>query len=185
MTRDQGVQALHYAEIDSPIGPLVLVASSQGLCAVEFGTLIDNKEKLEAWAGRWYGEFTLQEDRQRLTPVVQQLEQYFQGKRAAFEGELDLQGTEFQKKVWQALLKVPYGHTASYKDIAAAIGSPKAVRAVGGANNRNPIPVLIPCHRIIGASGELVGYGGGLDIKVFLLELEGIVVQVQTTIVME
>lgn len=82
-------------------------------------------------------------------------------------------GTEFQLRVWKALLSVPYGATASYKDIAAAIGSPQAVRAVGGANNRNPVPIVIPCHRIIGAGGQLVGYGGGLPVKTALLELEG------------
>ncbi|MDQ0892397.1 O-6-methylguanine DNA methyltransferase [Paenibacillus sp. V4I9] len=103
---------------------------------------------------------------------MQQLEQYFRRERLSFEGELDLQGTEFQKQVWTALLSIPYGEIVSYKHIAEAIGSPKAVRAVGGANNKNPIPVIIPCHRIIGASGDLVGYGGGLPIKVLLLDLE-------------
>ncbi|MDQ0871718.1 O-6-methylguanine DNA methyltransferase [Paenibacillus sp. V4I3] len=100
------------------------------------------------------------------------MEQYFRRERLSFEGELDLQGTEFQKQVWTALLSIPYGEIVSYKHIAEAIGSPKAVRAVGGANNKNPIPVIIPCHRIIGASGNLVGYGGGLPIKVLLLDLE-------------
>ncbi|MBD0382345.1 methylated-DNA--[protein]-cysteine S-methyltransferase [Paenibacillus sedimenti] len=170
----QKVHVLHYAEISSPVGPLVLVASSQGLCSIEFGTFTPNREKLDAWASRWFGPHELREDEQRLQPIAEQLEQYFKGERSGFEGKLDLHGTDFQKKVWTALLDVPFGRTASYKDIAVAIGSPKAVRAVGGANNRNPMPVIIPCHRIIGAGGDLVGYGGGLDIKVLLLELEGI-----------
>ncbi|MFD0696853.1 methylated-DNA--[protein]-cysteine S-methyltransferase [Paenibacillus sp. GCM10027628] len=173
MTQAAQAQVLYYTEISSPIGPLVLVASSQGLCSIEFGTFAHNHEKLGVWANRWFGAHELREDEQQLQPVKQQLEQYFKGERSGFEGKLDLHGTEFQKRVWTALLDVPFGQTASYKDIAEAIGSPKAVRAVGGANNRNPIPVIVPCHRIIGAGGELVGYGGGLDIKVLLLELEG------------
>jgi methylated-DNA-[protein]-cysteine S-methyltransferase len=168
----QAVEVLHYREVSSPIGPLVLVTSSKGLCSIEFGTFARNQEKLKTWANRWFGPYRLQEDVQRLQPFAEQLEQYFNKERSSFEGPFDLHGTEFQKRVWHALLTVPYGKTASYKDVAEAIGSPKAVRAVGGANNRNPIPVIIPCHRVIGASGELVGYGGGLDIKVILLELE-------------
>ncbi|MEW9702420.1 methylated-DNA--[protein]-cysteine S-methyltransferase [Paenibacillus sp. SI8] len=168
----QAPELLRYTEVSSPIGPLVLVASSKGLCSVEFGTFTHNQEKLQAWAARWFGTHELQEDEQHLRPIAEQLRQYFNKEIYTFEGPLDLQGTDFQKRVWKALLAVPYGKTASYKDIAEAIGSPKAVRAVGGANNRNPIPVIIPCHRIIGANGELVGYGGGLPIKVVLLALE-------------
>lgn len=166
------LNVLCYTEISSPIGVLLLVSSSKGLCRVAFGTLAENQDELQQWAARWYGEYELQEQASRLSPVVQQLEQYFRGERSSFAGELDLQGTDFQKKVWTALCTIPYGETASYKDIAEVIQSPKAVRAVGGANNKNPIPVLIPCHRIIGANGDLVGYGGGLDVKVKLLELE-------------
>ncbi|OCT16040.1 hypothetical protein A8709_10515 [Paenibacillus pectinilyticus] len=164
---------LSYTEIHTPIGPLVLVASPQGLCKVEFGTFEENRERREQWARRWYGEYELSENTdEQLTSIAQQLTQYFTGERKSFEGVMDLQGTDFQKRVWQALQTIPYGETASYKHIAEAIGSPKAVRAVGGANNQNPIPVIIPCHRIIGASGDLVGYGGGLPTKVHLLDLE-------------
>ena len=94
------------------------------------------------------------------------------GKRKSFDLPLKPEGTEFQKKVWNALLDIPYGETRSYKDIAVAIGNPKACRAVGMANNRNPISIIIPCHRVIGANGSLVGYGGGLPIKIELLNLE-------------
>ena len=107
-----------------------------------------------------------------LKEAARQLEAYLAGRLNKFDLPLAPEGTEFQKKVWKALLRVPYGKTASYKDIAAAIGNPKAVRAVGMANNRNPLAVFIPCHRIIGADGKLVGYGGGLGIKERLLELE-------------
>lgn len=165
---------LTYFEISAPIGPLVLVSGEQGLCLIEFGTFEDNRMKIMDWANRWFGSFELVEDEEALKPVAEQLEEYFRKERTSFDYKLDLRGTEFQKRVWNALLAVSYGRTASYKDIAEAIGSPKAVRAVGGANNRNPVPVIVPCHRIIGADGQLVGYGGGLDIKVSLLELEGI-----------
>jgi methylated-DNA-[protein]-cysteine S-methyltransferase len=175
MKQPQEAVLLAYREIDSPIGPLVLVASPYGLCKVEFGTFEANREQREGWARRWYGEFELVEDTDgQLEPVAEQLAQYFRRERERFEGEMDLRGTDFQKRVWLALQTIPYGETASYKHIAETIGSPKAVRAVGGANNQNPIPVIIPCHRIIGASGDLVGYGGGLPTKVHLLDLEKI-----------
>lgn len=101
-----------------------------------------------------------------------QLTEYFSGKRKEFDLPLEPQGTEFRKKVWAALTEIPYGETRSYKDIAERIGNPKACRAVGGANNKNPISIIIPCHRVVGADGSLVGYGGGLDKKTMLLELE-------------
>ncbi|WP_251859654.1 methylated-DNA--[protein]-cysteine S-methyltransferase [Clostridium sp. Marseille-Q2269] len=101
-----------------------------------------------------------------------QLKEYFRGERKEFNLPLDPQGTEFQKKVWEELQKIPYGQTCSYKDIAVSIGNEKASRAVGMANNKNPIPIFIPCHRVIGANGNLVGYAGGLEIKEILLNTE-------------
>lgn len=101
-----------------------------------------------------------------------QLDEYFKGIRKSFDLPLAPKGTEFQKKVWNALLKIPYGSTCSYKDIAVMIGNEKACRAVGGANNKNPIFIIIPCHRVIGANGSLVGYGSGLELKKRLLDLE-------------
>lgn len=101
-----------------------------------------------------------------------QLMEYFQGKRKEFSIPLAPQGTEFQKKVWKALCTIPYGQTASYGEIATQIGNPKACRAVGGANNKNPIMIFIPCHRVIGADGSLVGFGGGLGAKRYMLDLE-------------
>ena len=112
----------------------------------------------------------------RETPLLRQaadqLEEYFAGRRQTFELPLSTQGTPFQKSVWAALMDIPYGQTRSYKDIASAVGNPKACRAVGMANNKNPIAIIIPCHRVIGADGSLVGYGSGLDKKTILLELE-------------
>lgn len=104
--------------------------------------------------------------------VKQQLDLYFQGRLTQFDLELDMKGTEFQRQVWQRLKEIPYGRTISYGELAESIGNPKAVRAVGLANGKNPIPVIVPCHRVIGKNGSLTGFGGGLAIKQFLLDLE-------------
>ena len=115
-------------------------------------------------------------DEKTATPVLieafRQLDEYFDGQRTEFDLPLAPQGTPFMKKVWEALCTIPYGETATYKDIAIAVGSPKAYRAVGMANNRNPIGIIVPCHRVIGCSGKLVGYAGGTDLKYKLLRLE-------------
>lgn len=104
--------------------------------------------------------------------VIKQLDQYFDGKRTFFDFPTELQGTDFQKKVWKALSAIPYGQTKSYKEIAQYIGNPKACRAVGLANNKNPLTIVFPCHRVIGSNGKLVGYAGGLEMKKWLLNLE-------------
>jgi len=103
-----------------------------------------------------------------------QLKEYFEGNRIKFDLPLETRGTEFQKKVWDELLKIPYGETKSYKDIAIAIGNEKACRAIGMANNKNHIPIIIPCHRVIGSNGKLVGYAGGLNVKEKLLNIENL-----------
>ncbi|WP_297133868.1 methylated-DNA--[protein]-cysteine S-methyltransferase [Terrisporobacter sp.] len=105
---------------------------------------------------------------------IMQINEYLQGKRNKFDLPLDLKGTEFQNKVWNELRNIPYGETRSYKDIAVAIGNENASRAIGMANNRNPIPIIIPCHRVVGSNGKLVGYAGGLDIKEKLLNIENV-----------
>ena len=107
-----------------------------------------------------------------MAEVCQQLDEYFSGKRREFEIPLVLKGTDFQLKVWEALRRIPYGKTVTYKDIASDVGNPKAVRAVGMANHYNPIAIIVPCHRVVGVNGKLVGYAGGLDIKRYLLDLE-------------
>jgi methylated-DNA-[protein]-cysteine S-methyltransferase len=120
--------------------------------------------------------FPEKEYEKKETPILkkagQQLKEYFEGKRREFDLPLAPDGTEFMHRVWKALQEIPYGETRSYKEIAAASGNVKACRAVGLANNRNPISIIIPCHRVIGSDGSLVGYGGGLDKKTYLLELE-------------
>ncbi|OKP99901.1 hypothetical protein A3849_01535 [Paenibacillus sp. P46E] len=161
-----------YEEMDSPIGPLTLCATEAGLCLVKFGMLRDTASGISQWIKVQMGQVKLHKDSSRLLEAVQQLEAYFAGELREFSLPLDLRGTVFQRQVWEALCAVPYAESASYKDIASKIGNPQAVRAVGGANNRNPVPVIVPCHRIIGSGGTLVGYAGGLGIKSRLLQLE-------------
>lgn len=114
------------------------------------------------------------EETDLIKECFKQLKEYFEGNRMKFDLPLDARGTEFQKKVWNELLNIPYGETKSYKDIAVAIGNEKACRAIGMANNKNPIPIIIPCHRVIGSNGKLVGYAGGLNVKEKLLNIEKI-----------
>ena len=137
-----------------------LVTSDCGLRAIDF----DFSRPVE---GSRYGIHPI------ATEAVRQLRAYFAGQLRRFELPLDLRGTDFQLRVWRELERIPYGETRSYLEIAEAIGAPRAVRAVGAANGANPIPIVVPCHRVIGASGKLVGYGGGLPLKKRLLQLEG------------
>lgn len=145
----------------SPIGPLTLVEEDGALAAVRFHPDLP----------RDAASFALPS-----TPLLRQaaaeLREYFAGQRRQFTVPLAPKGTPFQQKVWKALQEIPYGETRSYKEIAIAAGNEKACRAVGMANNRNPLPIFIPCHRVVGSDGKLVGYAGGLDVKTFLLELE-------------
>ncbi len=165
---------VEYSTISSPIGPLLIASTEKGLCLIEFGSDELAVLSLSRWVSKHLlGSAPVQKD-ERNRKVITQLEEYFSGKRKVFDCPLDLYGTPFQKKVWLELSKIPYGETRSYKQIALGIGASKAVRAIGGANNRNPIPIIIPCHRVIGSNGELVGYGGGLPIKEHLLHLEGV-----------
>jgi O-6-methylguanine DNA methyltransferase len=147
----------------SPVGPLFLAASAKGLVRLEFEARM---MKLDSNA------IELRESKAALAPFIRQLDQYFAGERREFTIPLDLRGTEFQLACWRALLEIPYGETRSYADIARAIGHPKAFRAVGMSNNRNPVAIVVPCHRVIASGGSLCGYGGGLDIKRKLLDLE-------------
>jgi O-6-methylguanine DNA methyltransferase len=154
---------LWLARMASPIGTLFLAASEKGLVRLEFQ---DRVQKMKTGV-------ELTENEEALAPYVFELDEYFNGKRREFSFQLDLRGTIFQLACWNALLTIPYGKTQSYADIARAIGHPHAYRAVGMSNNRNPIAIVVPCHRVIASSGSLCGYGGGLDIKRKLLELEG------------
>ncbi len=154
-----------YRHWQSPLGNLHLVADDGGLRALAFDA---NWERVAASLGEWRaGNHPL------LAQVICELGEYFAGQRKSFSVRLAPRGTEFQNKVWRALEKIPYGETCTYGEQAGRIRSPKAVRAVGTANGRNPICILLPCHRVVGASGALTGYAGGLAAKKALLALEG------------
>ena len=142
--------------ISSPIGDLTLVASDRGLCAVDWGSTRVKRPL----------------DNPVLRAAATQLDEYFAGTRRAFDLPLDLRGTLFQNRTWSALAEIPYGTTVSYGEQARRLGVPRAARAVGAANGSNPLPIVLPCHRVIGADGALTGYGGGLDVKRWLLAHE-------------
>lgn len=155
---------LVFKDISSPVGAIRLVAGTKGLVAV-------------LWEGEDYTRAKLpdavqSDDHPILLQTEIQLKEYFEKKRTVFELQLDFRGTPFQIRVWEALLEIPFGATKSYGDLARILGDIKAVRAVGGALNKNPIAIVVPCHRIVGASGKLVGFAGGLENKSILLNLE-------------
>jgi methylated-DNA-[protein]-cysteine S-methyltransferase len=155
---------VYYSRFESPVGPLLLAGSKRGLQLIIFAAgrrarSVDPEWRLDSSA---------------FVEVVEQLQSYFAGERKNFDLSLVLEGTDFQKRVWTALREIPYGETISYKGLAEWIGRPKAVRAVGAANGANPIPIIIPCHRVIGNDGSLTGFGGGLQLKKQLLELESL-----------
>lgn len=155
---------LSFMRMASPLGELTLIASERGLSAV-------------LWENDRLGRVPLgpmeRDDRHMtLLAAAGQLGEYFDGRRMRFDLPLDFRGTDFQRDVWNALVAIPFGETRSYGEIARAVGRPDAVRAVGAANGRNPISIVAPCHRVIGATGELTGFAGGLKAKAFLLDLE-------------
>jgi O-6-methylguanine DNA methyltransferase len=175
------METLHSTVFMSPVGPLFLAASVQGLVALEFDSRLPGQQtirpnprdlRVESQSVR-FEESRPEEATSELRSYVRELEEYFAGQRRTFSFPLDLRGTDFQVACWRALLAIPYGETRSYGDIARAVGRPQGFRAVGMANNRNPIAIVVPCHRVIASDGTLCGYGGGLDIKRKLLELEG------------
>jgi methylated-DNA-[protein]-cysteine S-methyltransferase len=158
-------QKPHVAKhIDTPVGRLKLVGGDDGLAAILWQNDQPRRVPLNI-----VGEQT---DHPVLVEAERQLQDYFAGRRTVFDLQLNFTGTDFQHKVWQALLTIPFGETRSYTQIARQIGHPTAVRAVGAANGRNPISIIAPCHRVIGSGGALTGFAGGLDVKHFLLRLE-------------
>ena len=155
---------LAFMEMASPVGALKLVANDTALVAVLWEN--ENPKRVRL------AELIEQTHHPILLETQKQLSEYFAGKRQQFDLPLDFEGTEFQQKVWQALLTIPFGETRSYRDIAEQVGNVKAVRAVGAANGKNPISIIAPCHRVVGVNGKLVGFAGGLDNKDILLKLE-------------
>jgi methylated-DNA-[protein]-cysteine S-methyltransferase len=150
--------------IDSPVGKLKLVAGDRGLVAVLWEN--DNPRRVR------FSERLEQKEHPILAQAARELEEYFAGKRRSFTVPLDMRGTGFQRNVWEALLDIPFGETRSYGELAGKLGNAQAARAVGAATGRNPISVVVPCHRLVGASGQLTGFAGGLDAKAQLLHLE-------------
>jgi methylated-DNA-[protein]-cysteine S-methyltransferase len=156
------VSAVFYTTFESPVGPLLLAGDSNALHSVSF----ESSKRAARPQSDW------KQDGAAFDEVIRQLRAYFSGELREFELPLAMAGTEFQLLVWNALRKIPYGETISYGQLAERIGNPKAVRAVGLANGSNPIPIIVPCHRVIGSDGSLTGFGGGLSTKKMLLDLE-------------
>lgn len=154
----------YFKHLQTPVGKLTLVASDKGLAAILWEG--DDPKRVQV------KDFTEKSDHAILLETEQQLQEYFNGERKEFSIALDFIGTDFQKQVWEALLTIPYGETRTYGQIADQLNNPKAVRAVGAANGKNPISIIAPCHRVIGASGSLTGFAGGLENKMILLKLE-------------
>ena len=170
------MERLHSAIFMSPVGPLFLAASDQGLVALEFDQRLPGQQTIRPNPRDLRVESSalkFEESERDMHLYIAALEKYFAGEQRKFCIPLDLRGTEFQLACWRALLAIPYGETRTYADIARAVGRPQGFRAVGMANNRNPIAIVVPCHRVIASDGTLCGYGGGLDVKRKLLELEG------------
>ena len=169
-TSTQSIQALATAHttLDTPLGAMLLVRTAQGLAGAWFEGQKDHPGVLAA---------PRRSEDALLTKTAAQLTEYFSGERTEFDLPLDLHGTEFECGVWRALLKISAGKTQSYGDIARAVSSPKGVRAVGSAVGKNPLSIIVPCHRVMGSDGSLTGYAGGLDRKRALLKLEGVTVQ--------
>ncbi|WP_246187628.1 methylated-DNA--[protein]-cysteine S-methyltransferase [Ornithinibacillus caprae] len=166
---------LYYGELDTPIGTIVIISNGENIVRIDYGSMTALEDKLMGWANKFIGEVTFVYMPKKVNHVVEQLNGYFSDDHQNFSINFKFYGTPFQLKVWQALYDtIPFGETKSYKDIAQTIGNVKAVRAVGGAVNKNPLSIIVPCHRVIGANGKLVGYNGGLDKKEYLLSHESI-----------
>jgi methylated-DNA-[protein]-cysteine S-methyltransferase len=159
------METLFYSRMDSPAGSLLIGVGDGGLVVLEFDRGLP--ERIAGKPVRW------EQAPQRTAEVRSQLQEYFSGERKHFDLALDLRGTGFRKRCWQELLRIPYGETRTYGEIARAVGSPAAFRAVGQANHYNPIAIIVPCHRVLAAGKRLGGYGGGLPVKALLLNLEG------------
>ncbi|WP_027956636.1 methylated-DNA--[protein]-cysteine S-methyltransferase [Halobacillus kuroshimensis] len=166
---------LYYDTFQTPLGAMTVLANDEGVCRIDFGHHEDRLPAYQSWKRKHFlkGELVYDPDHSLIVQTEKELQEYFQGIRTAFDVPLNCYGTDFQRKVWKTLLhQIPFGETRSYKDVALALHSPQAIRAVGGAVNKNPFSVIVPCHRVIGSNGKLVGYAGGLDKKEKLLDFE-------------
>ncbi len=161
------MKKVYLSHMESPIGELIISSSKEGLC----GIWIEEDSNMRIWLNKYFD--IVEECSEYNINIINQLQNYFKGELKRFKVPFHLLGTEFQKLIWKEFLQIPYGSTASYKDIAVRIGKPAGSRSVGSAAGANRIPVVIPCHRIIGSNGSLTGFTGGIQKKVKLLELEG------------
>lgn len=168
MTDDH--KSIYWTRLDHDSWSIHMAATDQGLCYV--GSQDRPFEEMDAWVAARYPGWLLKQDEAIIEPYRHELIEYFQGKRLRFEAAVDFKGTPFQTEVWSALIDIPYGQRLTYTDVANRIGRPTAIRAVAAAIGANPLLIRIPCHRVIGKSGALTGYRGGLDMKTRLLELE-------------
>lgn len=165
-------KVLQVSRLHTPLGEMVMAFGPRGLSLLEFADCLDARQSLLRLA-RVSGLTVREGEDSRSRDVAAQLAAYFTSRRRTFEVVLDMAGTDFQRRVWQSLLQIPYGETWSYGKQAAFLGDSRAVRAVAGANGRNPVSIVVPCHRVIGSNGRLTGYGGGMARKAALLRLEG------------
>ena len=160
-----------WAAMKSRVGTIRVAATSRGVCKISLGK--ETAADFFGWLERRIGRAPRRPERNGIVALaLAQIAEYLNGTRREFDLPLDLRGTEFQRRAWSAVAGIPYGETRTYTDIARTIGKPQAVRAVGAANGANPLPLVVPCHRVLGSDGSLTGYGGGLDVKQKLLEME-------------
>jgi len=162
---------VHVAEVELPLGSVRLAATAQGMCRLAFPGEPDSA--FDAWLKRWCVGGVVRENAEPFAALREQLYAYCAGELRAFDAPLDLRATPFQRRVLERVGQIPYGQTTTYGQIAAELGEPNLARAVGAANGANPLPLLIPCHRVVGSDGSLVGFGGGMALKRWLLQLEG------------
>lgn len=165
------VKDVVYARLDSPVGTVWIASTGVGVCKISLGA--ERSGAFLSWISEHIGPGESWEDPELMSSATSQLAEYFSGTRQTFDLPLDVRGTSFQRAVWSQVILIPYGATASYGDIAQLVGKPKASRTVGSAVGANPLPIVIPCHRVVGSGGSLVGFGAGLDVKETLLRLEG------------
>lgn len=161
--------------METPLGPMIATADENKLIRLDYGSISEKSGMHEEYIRTFLDKEPViaREDTELLRETEEQLKEYFEGKRERFDLPYEFHGTPFQVKVWETLAeRVPFGETCSYKDLAEKAGNTKAVRAIGGAMNKNPFSVLVPCHRVVGHNGKLTGYGGGIDKKMYLLDHE-------------
>ncbi len=165
------MERIHVARMKSPIGTLAVASSSRGAAAIEMD---GDGARFRGHLARWWRGAELRDDAGPNRALLAQLEAYFAGERKRFTVAIDLRGTEFQRAVWEEMRRIPYGEVRSYGEVACAVGRPRGPRAIGTACHGNPLPLIVPCHRVIAGDGTLGGFGGRLDLKTALLEIEGI-----------